>query len=50
MATYAHIVIHRFHWKPSEFLNMSDEEQAFVIASIDEKIEAEEKEAKKLKK
>lgn len=29
---------------------MSDEEQAFVIASIDERVEAEEKEKKKLKK
>jgi len=42
--------LHKFHWAPSLFLELSDEEQAFVIAAIDLRIEAEKKEMKKLPK
>ena len=34
---------------PSKFLSLSDEEKAFIIASIDVKIDHEKEEAKKMK-
>lgn len=33
----------KLRWKPSEFACLSDEEKAFVIACIDEQLEAEKK-------
>jgi hypothetical protein len=35
---------------PSDFLNLEQTEKAFIIAAIDLKIEAEKKEAAKIKK
>jgi hypothetical protein len=35
---------------PSQFLNLDQTEKAFIIAAIDLKIEAEKKEADKIKK
>ncbi len=38
-----------FHWKPAEFAALNQHEKAFVIASIDKRVEAEKKEADKLR-
>jgi hypothetical protein len=35
---------------PSQFLNLDQKDKAFIIAAIDLKIEAEKKEASKIKK
>jgi len=37
--------LHKFHWLPSQFANLSEEEKAFVIASIDIKLESDKKRA-----
>ena len=41
--------LHKFHWAPSVFLDLTDEEQAFIIAAIDLRIEAEKKAMKTAK-
>ncbi len=38
-----------FHWTPRQFVEMGINEKAFVIACIDNRIEAEDKAAKKAK-
>nr|DAG72577.1 MAG TPA: hypothetical protein [Caudoviricetes sp.] len=43
-----HYALHRFHWKPSEYLSLSQRERAFVIASINRKNEAERKKEKEI--
>lgn len=48
MATYAHYCLHKFKKWPSEFDALEDEEKAFVIASIDIKVEAEKKKQKEI--
>lgn len=47
---YAHYVLHKFHMLPSAFLALSRNEKAFLMASIDEQIQAEKKQADKLKR
>ena len=50
LATYAHYCLHKLKILPSQFAQMSDEEMAFIIASIDIVVEAEkeaEREAKR---
>lgn len=42
-ATVAYYCLHRFHWKPSEYLSLPMREKAFVIAAIDIRVEAEKK-------
>ncbi len=42
--------LYEFHRLPSEFLALSDEEKAFIIACIDVHVEEEKKAAKKAKK
>ena len=39
-----------FHWKPQDFANLSTKEKAFVIASIDKRVEAEKREMDKMKR
>lgn len=43
---YAYYCLHKFHWLPSRFLELSQEEQAFVMAAIDLRVQAEQKAAK----
>ena len=38
-----------FHWKPQDFTALNVHEKAFVIACIDKRVEAEKREADKLK-
>lgn len=38
-----------FHWTPSQFAGLGTREKAFVIACIDNKVEAEERERRKIK-
>ena len=38
-----YFVINEFHWKPSDWNSMTDNEKAFVIASINKRAEAQEK-------
>jgi len=45
-----HYVLHKFHWKPHEFLDLPPREQAVVIASIQVKIEAEKKAEREAKR
>lgn len=49
-AVYAHYVLHKFHMLPSTFLALSRNERAFLMASIDEQIQAEKKQADKQKR
>lgn len=42
--------LYEFHRLPSEFLALSDEEKAFIMACIDVHVEEEKKAAKKAKK
>lgn len=48
-SNYAHYCLHKLHMLPSTFCGLDSYEKAFVIASIDIKIENEKKEAKKAK-
>ena len=45
-----YFVINEFHWKPSDWLLMTDNERAFVIASINKRAEAQEKAEKEAKR
>jgi hypothetical protein len=38
------------HWKPREYLELDNKEKAFLIASIQKRIESEKKEADKANK
>lgn len=42
--------LYEFHRLPSEFLALSDEEKAFIMACIDVHVDEEKKAAKKAKK
>jgi len=44
-ANYAYYALHKFRWKPHEFLSLDPYERAFVIAAIDIRVENEKKEA-----
>ena len=50
MAGYAHYCLHEFNWTPSFFIELDENEKAFVIASIDVKVEKETEEKKKLER
>jgi hypothetical protein len=39
-----------FHWTPSQFLNLNSKEKAFVIACINERLEAEKKQMQEMKR
>ena len=43
-------MLHKLHILPSVFLELSPEEKAFVIASIDLKVEAEKKKQKEIER
>ena len=49
-ANYAYYALHKFRWKPSEFLELDPYERAFVIAAIDIRVENEKKEADQAKR
>ena len=49
-ANLAYYALHKFHWKPSEFLALDPLEQAFVIAAIDVRVDKEKKEAAEVKR
>ncbi|HBH1340583.1 TPA: hypothetical protein KRL47_003708 [Clostridioides difficile] len=46
----AHYCLHKFKWKPHEYMDLPVDEKAFVAASIDIKVEEEIKEEKKTAK
>jgi len=41
--------MHKLHWTPRQFIDLDQKEKAVVIAFIDQRIEDEKKENKKLK-
>ena len=45
---YAYYCLHKFHWTPSFFMSLDKNERAFVIASINARVEQEEEESKKV--
>jgi len=47
---YAHYCLHKFHWLPSFYCGLDENEKAFIIASIDKKIAEDRKAEKKIKK
>jgi len=47
---YAYYCLHKFHWTPSFFMSLDKNERAFVIASINARVEQEEEESKKVGK
>ena len=47
---YAYYCLHKFHWTPSFFMSLNKNERAFVIASINARVEQEEEESKKVGK
>lgn len=47
MSNFAYYALHKLHILPSEWLDMEEEEKAFIIASIELKRKAEEEEKKK---
>lgn len=49
MATAAHAALHKFNILPSEFLKLSREDKAFIIASINIAAEKEAEEMRKMK-
>ena len=48
-ASYAYYCLHKFHWLPSKFNDLDDNEKAFIIAAIQIKTEKEKKESAKMK-
>lgn len=40
---YAYYCLHKFHWPPTQFLNLSQKEKAAVMVFIDEKIKTDKK-------
>ena len=49
-ANIAYYCLHKLHKWPHEFLNLDVQEQAYVVAAVQMKLEKERKEAKKMKK
>ncbi len=47
---YAYYCLHKFHWEPSKFTNLSLSEKALVIEMIDERIKEEKKSQAKMKR
>ncbi len=50
MANYAYYCLHKFKMLPSAFLELDEEEKAFIIAAIDIKLAQEKKERDRIKK
>ena len=48
-ANYAYYALHKLHIRPREFMEMDDEEKAFVIAAVKVKIKNDRKREKELK-
>lgn len=48
-ANFAHFCLQKFGWEPSKFLDLSVQERAFVIASIEVRCEVEKKKEAELK-
>lgn len=46
---YCYYAVIKLHWKPSEFAFLPHKERAAMYAFIDQRIEAEEREYKKIK-
>lgn len=46
----AYYCLHKLHWKPHEFLELSRYEKAFVIAAVEIKLEHDKKAAKEARK
>lgn len=49
-ANVAYYCLHKLHKWPHEFLELDIDEQAFVIAAVEMKLERDKKEAQRLKK
>lgn len=49
-ANIAYYCLHKLHKWPHEYLSLGIQEQAYVVAAVEMKIEKEKKEAKSLKK
>ncbi|QOR33945.1 hypothetical protein IMX26_10620 [Clostridium sp. 'deep sea'] len=49
MANYCHYALHKLKILPSQFMNLSRAEQAFIMASIDEYLRAEKIRAMKIR-
>lgn len=49
-ANVAYYCLHKLHRWPHEFLDLDVQEQAYVVAAVQRKLEKERKEAKKAKK
>ncbi|MGL4572864.1 MAG: hypothetical protein ACRDCB_05925 [Clostridium sp.] len=47
---YAYYCLHKFHWSPSKFANLSLSEKALIIEMIDERIREEKKEEQRLRR
>lgn len=50
MAGVAHFCLQKLHMLPSKFLELEEEEQAFVIASVEKRIEAERRAQEEMKR
>jgi len=48
-SVYAHYCLQKLHILPHEYLNLSFKEKAFVIASIQKRVDDEKEEASKIK-
>lgn len=46
---YAYYALNKFHWTPSQFVNLPFREKALVIAMIQERIAQDKKQASKSK-
>lgn len=50
MANYAYYALHKLNIRPCEWLDMDEQEKAFIIASIQIRIEKEKKEQKEIER
>lgn len=48
-ANYAYYALHKFHKWPHEYMALSRQERAFVMAAVNERVEKEKKDAAKVK-
>ena len=47
MANIAYYALHKLHIRPSEWLDMEEEEKAFIIASVEIRVKKEKEETQK---
>ena len=47
MANIAYYALHKLHIRPSEWLDMEEEEKAFIIASVENRVKKEKEEKEK---